>query len=143
MISTETEQFSMIEKNPKVVVISSRTYFTLKRGKKLYEKKLHIGKDNIATFFTGVVFSKRSSLRSAFNIVVVQMQESGLFKFWTSNKKGNTEKEEFDRKNVKALSLCDLKSIFILWSFGMIVAVASLANELSVFLIFTKNRLFI
>lgn len=134
MISTEVEQYNKIEKNPRVVVISSRTYFNLKHGKKLYKNKLHIGKENIATFFTGVVFSKRSPLKSAFNTRIVQMQESGLFKYWTSDKEDG-EHEEFDQRNVKALSLSDLKSIFFLWSFGMAVATASFANELAVYLL--------
>ncbi len=69
MISTEVEQFEVIDKSPKVVVISSRTYFNLKHGKKLYKKKLHIGKENIATFYTGLVYQKRSPLRAPFNIM--------------------------------------------------------------------------
>ena len=69
MITTETEQFEIIEKNPKVVLMSSRTYFHLKHGKRLYKSKPYVGKENVASFYTGIVFRKRSPLRRPFNVV--------------------------------------------------------------------------
>ncbi len=70
------------------------------------------------------------------------MQEAGLYKYWTSNsEEGDGEHEEFDQHNVKALSLNDLKSIFFLWSFGMAIAVASLAYEATMYSILGNRRL--
>ena len=54
------------------------------------------------------------------NSSVTQMQEVGLFVYWFSEK--IIEENDMLKQNIKALKLTDVKSIFLIWSIGLLIA---------------------
>lgn len=51
---------------------------------------------------------------------VIQMQEMGLFIYWSNENAINDN--DMLKQNIKALKLKDVKSIFLIWSTGLLVA---------------------
>ena len=75
LFTDEVQQFRLIEKTawqnwPPVVILTSRTYLNVKfRKRKLFSAVPKVGAENLITYFTGMVFPKRSPLTKPFDTV--------------------------------------------------------------------------
>lgn len=68
MVEKTTDQIDWVNKNSKIVVISSRIFLVSNRARRA-TRPLHIGRENVEVDFIGWILEQKSPLRIPFNIM--------------------------------------------------------------------------
>lgn len=126
--------FEAVQNNSRLIFVDSRIGFQYlqltKQGRRV---PTLIGKDNVLIRIVSAAFPKRSSLYTPINFIIQRLVETGFGKFiadqvFCSYKVRKMNK--LSKQEIPTLKLNHLISIFILWSFGILLSFFIFIGEL-------------